>query len=97
MDEAIQEKMYKAYSLASDICDHGADLSFVSRKTYGKLWSYLDGLFEQMVMRGISGQCSLSEFLNFDLQEIEREIDSDLLEFGNILKIIDGPVPQRAA
>jgi len=85
MNQSISKKLQLLFEISIDLAYHenGIDV-FDTDELYGKeisdvIWGMVDGLFPRYVMDRINGYCSLQELINFDLAEIEKRIDNNIL------------------
>lgn len=81
-EKSIDDKLRELYNMSlgfayvDDDCIEVIDTS----KLYGKkiadiVWSSVDGLFAKYIDNMINGRCSLRASIDFDLGEIEKQID----------------------
>jgi len=85
MNQSISEKLQSLFEISMDLAYHpnGIDV-FDTDKLYGKeisdiIWNMIDGLFPKHIMDRINGRCSIQELINFDLSEVEKQIDNNIM------------------
>ena len=79
MEQSISDKLKELYYLSYDLA-YGDNEVFDTDELYGKkvsdiIWSAVDGLFDKHIDNMINGRCSLQASIDFDLGEIESQID----------------------
>ena len=85
MNQSISEKLQSLFEISIDLAYHpnGIDV-FDTDKLYGEkisdiIWGMVDGLYPCYILDRINGRCSIQESINFDLSEIEKRIDNNIL------------------
>jgi hypothetical protein len=89
MTSSISEKFNLAAQLATDFAAavESKDAIDSYDKLYDTAYAYIDGLRSEYIANRVSGRCSVSDLLNFDLAREESTIDSDIRQFENALRI----------
>jgi len=94
VDKSMDEKLQTLYELSLNLAYaedpyacHKCCRVIDTDEKYGKeisdiIWGMVDGLYPNWIMKRIEGRCSLQALIDFDLSEVEKQIDDriELLE-----------------
>jgi hypothetical protein len=56
-----------------------------------EVWMFIDGLYQKRVLKFINGECSLQDFISFNVQEEEEKLKSYINSFYQTLKKLEKP------
>ncbi len=80
---SVKDKLNKAYSLACQIVDR-AELK-LEESMRNIVYGYVDGIMHKYFEKMINGQCSLQASIDFNMEDEEQRLDSDITKFEEIL------------
>jgi len=98
MEKSIDDKLQLLYESSVNLAyaENPYDENECSQvidtdEKYGKeisdiIWSMVDGLYSNWIMKRIEGRCSLQASMNFDLSEVEKEIDDRIRILKGLIK-----------
>ena len=81
MEKSINEKLQILYKLSVNLAYVKGTCKVVDTdKKYDSevsniVWEMVDGIYSNWIMKHIEGRCSIQATLNFNMTDVEREID----------------------
>jgi len=95
-EQSLKDKMFQATHLSlqiafATITPDGHYLETKEIDLPDKVWAWADGLTYKYYENQVTGKTSLSNIINFDIEQFEQEIDRDIIEFQKLLKKVGTP------
>ena len=95
-EQSLKDKMSQATRLSlqityATITPDGHYLETKEIDIPDKVWAWADGLTYKYYENQTTGRTSLSNIMNFDIEQFENEIDKDIVEFQQLLKKVGLP------
>ena len=81
MEKSMDEKLRTLYELSVDMAYVKGTCKVVNTdKKYDSevsniIWEMVDGIYSNWIMKHIEGRCSIQATLNFNMTDVENEID----------------------
>ena len=93
---SLKEKMSEATHLALQIAyaTTTPDRTYLETKEVNlpdKVWAWADGLTYKYYENQTSGKTSLQNIIDFDIEQFEKQVDRDIVEFKQLLQKVGPP------
>jgi hypothetical protein len=100
IDKSLEELMRKALLLSFKICyteltpnkHYFTVREGLTEAEENKAFGWCDGLMHKYYNKMSNSRCSISEMINFDLEQFEKSVIEDIEYFKEILTRISAPV-----